>query len=247
MSDRPPITFAPLDWDSEFLGFRVGRVDGALAAAAALREAVAAAPLARWRLLYAECAAADEAASASCQAAGGRLVAIKHTYARALPSAATLSVVSTGTAVTGPDACTRRQLRALAWQAARHSRYRVDPRMPAGAWRRLYSRWIANSLNGQLADAVLVERAGDHLAGMASVVHRGAAGRIGLIAVAESHRDRGVGRRLIEAAAARCTAAGCARLDVVTQAANAVACRAYESAGFGLADERNVFHFWIES
>jgi ribosomal protein S18 acetylase RimI-like enzyme len=69
-------------------------------------------------------------------------------------------------------------------------------------------------------------------------------GNIGLVAVAESHRGRGIGSQLIESAHRWMINRGAATTTVVTQAANAAACRLYKRAGYTVAQAENVYHFW---
>jgi dTDP-4-amino-4,6-dideoxy-D-galactose acyltransferase len=69
-------------------------------------------------------------------------------------------------------------------------------------------------------------------------------GNIGLIAVAETQRGRGIGSLLIEAAHGWMAAAGAKKSTVVTQAANVPACRLYERTGYTLEHAENFYHFW---
>lgn len=48
------------------------------------------------------------------------------------------------------------ELYELAIQAGVDSRYRLDPNFDSGEFERLYKTWIDNSLNGSIADYVLV-------------------------------------------------------------------------------------------
>lgn len=235
-----------LDWDSEFFGFGVGRLIGSIVSTTALAHALQDAAERGLRLVYGQCGHAEVASHQLCLELGGRFVDAKRTYSLSLADAQLTSTVPALRADDSP--CSRRQLRSLAWQSAEFSRYRVDPDMPRGSWQRMYSAWIQNSLNGKLADAVLVEREaeneGGRIVGMITVSHCGEVGTIGLLGVDERWRGRGIGRRLLQAAASQCRTSGCTQLVVVTQGDNAPACRAYESAGYSLADEQHIFHFW---
>lgn len=229
-----------LSWDTGFFGFGVGRLHAPFGTLSALENALSEARASGLRLIYGICEHGEMQSSAIAASAGGVLVDAKRTYAIALEGDAGNLPLD----MAESDACSRRQLRSLAWQAAEQSRFRVDRRLPAGAWRRMYSIWMRNSLNGTIADAVLVEREGDRIVGMVTVAHRSERGQIGLLAVDRGARGRGVGRRLLQAARARCIAARCNALAVVTQGTNAAACGLYEAAGYRLAEQQNIFHFW---
>lgn len=231
-----------LDWDSEFFGFGVGRVAGPFESSSALVAAFKEAAERGLQLVYGVCDHKDVASHQIARAIGGRFVDAKRTYALDL---ANVQPMRMDIEDAGDDACSRRDLRSLAWQAAEFSRFRIDPALPAGSWRRMYSAWMRNSLSGQLADAVLVERADDRIIGMITVSHRAKHGQIGLFAVDHRWRGRGIGGRLLDAAIQRCHAEGCDELIVVTQGDNVAACRSYERAGYRVIEEQGVFHFWI--
>ena len=246
MSTEP--TWQPLDWDSRFFGFGVGRLVAAPVSAADVNETCRRADGATVRLLYAACHPANEAARTALAQAGGVLVDMKRTYTIDFPAAGqdTTAAEPVSRLPAQPSACQRRQLRALAWQAAEYSRFKRDQRMPAGAWRRMYSLWIANSLNGQIADRVMSADHGDVVAGMVTVALRGPCASIGLLAVQHRQRGRGLGRRLVHAAFDQARDAGLRRLSVVTQGDNPSACRTYEACGMALAEEQCIFHLWTD-
>ena len=239
------LTVQRLDWDSDFFGFGVGRLVGSIESAPALVQALAHAAASNIHLTYGQCHHDDGPLHRLCLAAGGRFVDAKRTYALVLAKSSPASVVSADiAAASGDDPVQRRQLRSLAWQSAAYSRFRVDPAMPANAWRRLYTAWIVNSLSGKFADAVLAYQADGRSVGMVTVSHGETKGVIGLLAVDPHWRGRGIARYLLDAARQRCLAAGCAALSVVTQSDNLPACSLYESAGYKLVDEHDIFHFW---
>lgn len=231
-----------LEWDSQFFGFGVGRLPGPFESESALAAVLQKAPELGLRVVYGVCRHGDAASHDLALAAGGQFVDAKRTYCLDLASVQPTRIALDNA---GDDACSRRRLRSLAWQAAQFSRFRIDSAFPMGSWRRMYSAWVRNSLNGQLADAVLVERAEGFIIGMITVSHREKRGQIGLFAVDHRWRGRGVGGRLLDAALRRCRAEGCEQLLVVTQGANAAACHSYERAGYRVTGEQDIFHFWI--
>lgn len=233
----------PLVWDSEFFGFRVAKVNlqhGAVDAAA-------------WRAAIAESACRlcyvfthDAASDAVAAELGATLVDRRTLLRRALPAQA----AAEGHDGTGDDVATAAdlpQVRSLALQSAQFSRFRVDPAMPTDAWVRMYERWADNSVSGSLADAVLVAKIDDEVAGMLTVSARDGEGTIGLFAVDEAARGRGFGTALLARGAAWFTQRGCGSASVVTQGDNLGAQRVYERAGYAIADVTNVYHLWMSS
>ena len=71
-----------------------------------------------------------------------------------------------------------------------------------------------------------------------------ALGKIGLLAVAEQARGRGVGRRLVRQANEWMTLHGAHEARVVTQLANEPACGLYRACGYTLAAVEDYYHFW---
>jgi dTDP-4-amino-4,6-dideoxy-D-galactose acyltransferase len=232
-----------LEWDTEFFGFGVGRLAGPFESIDALSDALQAAAENGTRLVYGACDHKDNASHYIALAVGGRFVDAKRTYELDLTS---IQPTRINIAEAGDDANTHRQLRDLAWQAAEFSRFHLDTALPEGSWKHMYSLWMQNSITGKLADAVLVERGGDRIIGMITISHREQCGQIGLFAVDREWRGRGIGRRLLDASIQKCSAAGCKKLQVITQGNNLAACRSYEHAGFQLIDEQDIFHLWID-
>ncbi len=232
-----------LDWDSEFFGIGVGRLVGPFETVAALGDALQTAAENGIRLVYGACDHKDNALHHIALAVGGRFLDAKRTYELDLTRIQSTRI---NIEVAVDDAQSNWQLRNLAWQAAEFSRFRLDPALPEGSWERMYSLWMQNSVTGKLADAVLVERGDGRIIGMITVSYRGKCGQIGLFAVDRKWRGRGIGRRLLDAGIQRCRAAGCKKLQVITQGNNLAASRSYKAAGFQLIDEQDIFHFWID-
>lgn len=230
-----------LDWDSQFFGFGVGRCTAPFGDAASLRDALERGDHEGLRLIYGLSPGDDAESDRVAKECHGLLVDNKLTFEVTLKPA----WESMGFQDAINDTCSRRQLRLLAWRSAEYSRFRIDPTMPHGAWRKLYSAWVHNSLNGQIADAVIVAPdTNGRLLGMVSVAHRQQCAQIGLLAVHPEARGRGLGKRLVNAAMARSTHAGCTHLQVVTQGANTAACALYRACGFQVAAHLHIHHFW---
>lgn len=244
MSQATP--WQPLDWDTRFFGFGVARLLATPGSRAELEHAVRSAREAGLRLLYATCDTGNAHGQELLAGTGALLVDLKRTYAARIPAEPLPSPVQALTLPIWPPALQRRQLRALAWQAAEHSRFRIDPRMPSGAWRRMYSAWIANSLNGNIADRVLAFGSGDSLSAMVTVALRSPHASIGLLAVQHEQRGRGLGRQLVHAAFDTAHQAGLDAIRVVTQGGNRAACRTYEACGMYVTDEQCIFHLWTD-
>lgn len=136
-------------------------------------------------------------------------------------------------------------LMSLALDAGFDSRFKKDPRFTPW-FESLYQLWITNSLNGSMADAVLVYEHGSSLAGMVTCKIKNGTGSIGLIATNGPVRGKGIGSGLIQATDAFYRSKGVKYSTVVTQATNMQACRFYEKNGFTIIKKEFVYHWWFK-
>lgn len=128
----------------------------------------------------------------------------------------------------------------LAWRAGHKSRFNLEP-FGEGECRRMYSAWIENSLNGQMAD-YLIFTGGESPDSLLTLKIRGEEGSIGLLAVSETRSGGGIGKALIDECISVCRASGVERLTVPTQLANTGACRFYRKCGFSVYRHTAVYH-----
>jgi GNAT superfamily N-acetyltransferase len=108
----------------------------------------------------------------------------------------------------------------------------------------LYERWIENSCRGQ-ADRVLVAEWEGQPAGYITCHReRPGAGRIGLFAVDERARGKGLGADLIRDAIEWFQSEGMSEIFVATQGGSEPAQRVYRKQGFLVDSIRLWFHYW---
>jgi dTDP-4-amino-4,6-dideoxy-D-galactose acyltransferase len=136
----------------------------------------------------------------------------------------------------------------LAVEAGVWSRFRRDARIGESVFKRLYQNWILGSLRGELADVVLIaDPLGDSRepVGLITISVTRGQGSIGLLAVDQHARGRGIGAALIETAHRWLADHGVYLVQVATQLENQAACRLYERCGYEIAERRNRYHFWL--
>ncbi len=137
------------------------------------------------------------------------------------------------------------ELLELAYACGHESRFRVDERFRMH-FRRLYETWMKRSLDRTICDEVFVEVVGAESVGFITVSAKEGCGCVGLLAVSEECRGKGVGGRLLCAAEAWSLANGMSRIRVPTQRSNEIACRFYERSGYDIAETVAVFHAWVD-
>jgi len=127
----------------------------------------------------------------------------------------------------------------------RDTRFYADGHFATEQCNRLYELWIEKSCRGY-ADAVLVvEDDAGQLAGYVTCHRdRDAAGHIGLFAVREDARGRGIARELLKAALGWFSTNNIAAMTVATQLRNVRALRFYSRAHLFISAVEYWFHLW---
>jgi dTDP-4-amino-4,6-dideoxy-D-galactose acyltransferase len=254
-------SIARLEWDSVHFGFQVGRIAGDVSDLE-LEAALIQARNRMFRLIYWATAPDRQAPARLLAEFDGRLVDRKVTFARELRADEVAATAGGLTIVHFGKREISDELTDLSIAAGEYSRFAVDPRIPRDRFEEMYRIWIAGSVCGEMAGTVLIAHndalhgaskatnaasispAGGGIAGMITIKVTDGVGNIGLIAVAESQRGRGIGSRLIDAAHRWMIDHGASKATVVTQSANVPACALYRRAGYTVEHAENYYHFW---
>ena len=133
----------------------------------------------------------------------------------------------------------------LAIQIGKYSRFGVDPRIPEDNLIDMYKRWIRNSVNRQIADAVFVAYQSGKVVGMVTVGNKNDRGDIGLMAVDPDVRGENLGVALVSTAQDWARRKGFRFAQVVTQGENIAACKLYKKCGYQIDKIEFFYHFWI--
>lgn len=133
----------------------------------------------------------------------------------------------------------------LAWESGIYSRFNVDPNFKSNEYKHLYKTWIEKSVNKEIAKDVLVYMDEDIISGMITLGEKNKRGDIGLLAVSNVARGKGIGKKLMIAAENYFKEKGYDQLQVVTQGANKAALNLYQSCGYHIDDRTYFYHFWL--
>lgn len=232
--------YALLEWDSAFFGKRIARVAEGRYSLQQLLTCIERARTEAVDCLYLLVDSADLDTCHAAHQAGFLHVDVRLTLQgrarRITPSPAGIRLAS---------AADRARLREIAARSHRDSRFYADHHFDRARCDELYATWVERSLDGTLADVVLVAQANTAVAGYLSCQKQAdGTGSIGLFAVAEEQRGRGHGSRLLDAALDWFEEQGAHQLNVVTQGRNAAAQRIYQTRGFTTAKAEVWFHCW---
>lgn len=232
-----------LAWDSSFFGYKVARVADQPVNEGSLKRIISEMDSEGVRLAY--LTASDKTSSDAGKKLGGYLACQRATYVGSLPPIPKAGRTRKTEVEEYSESVPDPGLEALALQAGEYSRFRTDPKIGDEQFRRLYLQWIRNSTNKSFADAVLVTREKNAIAGFVTTKISDGRGSIGLIAVAANERGKDLGSVLLEAAGKWLHMKGCDKAYVATQRSNEAACRLYERCGYRLDKIEDVYHIWL--
>lgn len=134
----------------------------------------------------------------------------------------------------------------IAIQTSKHSRFRIDKKMPQNAFKELYFKWIQNAVKDFENVKLFVYNNEDTLKGLIYLKEiNDKIGSISLIGVDHGYRGEQIGSKLIHQCEAYFKSINKEEVQVVTQKANELACRFYEKNGFIVKDVTNVYHWWL--
>jgi dTDP-4-amino-4,6-dideoxy-D-galactose acyltransferase len=230
-----------LEWDSNFFGYRIARLQHSRLNQEALDETLA------WcRREHIDClyflAESDPITVALAEAAHFHLVDVRVTLEthpqNAIPPGDRAPIRSWMPADIS-------QLRSIAASSHQGSRFYRDGHFPAERCGELYSTWIEQSCGADGTQVFVAEVAGQ-AAGYISCHTRAQEGSIGLLGVADEARDRGLGRNLVLQALTWFREQNTSAVTVVTQGHNVAAQRLYQKAGFTTQSEQLWYHYWLE-
>jgi dTDP-4-amino-4,6-dideoxy-D-galactose acyltransferase len=226
-----------LAWDTEFWGVRAARVHVDNEDDLGRADVQSAELDIRWASLLAPSANCSLVNAALRR--GYELVDVRVTLARALDASSGPAAVDLAEEVDAD------QMAEIAATAFPESRFFVDPHLDGARCRLFYETWVRNSLNRQMADAIVVSRHEGEVDGFIALrVRPEHTGSLSLVAIRADRRGRGIGGRLSTDALGWLAAQGATSVEVVTQLANTQALRLYESVGFQTVEAGFWLHRW---
>ncbi len=235
-----------LPWDTDFFGYRIGRVNGHnLTADSAGR-------ILRWAedqsidCLYFLASIDDPETARLAQVHGFQLVDVRVTFELDLRKTEPHAVPApSGVRIRGACADDVSELEAIARGSYDVSRFHFDTRFPKDKSDSLYETWIRRSCD-DYADQVLVAEVEERPVGYVTLhLLEQAKGQIGLIGVGERARGKGVAKSLVYASMDWLRSRNIVLEHVVTQGRNIAAQRLYQGCGFQTASVQLWYHKWL--
>jgi dTDP-4-amino-4,6-dideoxy-D-galactose acyltransferase len=235
-----------LCWDTEFFGVGIGTTLLADASEAGWTEVKSRMQRYGIQLLYVyndndQGKALQDDQNAFLHTSGARLMDRKVIFEKRLNQISFPSEIEVY-----PGTRTNEALYSLALQSGVYSRFRLDKKLPGGSFERMYHIWMDKSVNGDMADKVLIAKHNNNIAGMITIKHFEDESSIGLFAVDEKVRGKSLGRKLMEAAEHEAISSGRQTLSVATQLDNQPACAFYHKQGYIKRSITEIYHVWMD-
>ena len=236
-----------LDWDSEFFGFKIAKVQGPCLNDASWKNIHHFCTSRQVKCLYFFTSPSDRESIETAECAGFHLVDIRLTLDLNLDKRFRIpeqneAMIRQGRAEDLPH------LEAIASKSHTDSRFFYDPCFSNELCEKMYKIWIRKSIEGY-ADMVFVPELDGKPSGYITCsfnsVEKSKSGVIGLMGVSEKVRGRGVGSRLIQRSLSFFQKNHIEYIEVVTQGRNITAQRNYQKNGFRTSRIKLSYHKWF--
>lgn len=136
------------------------------------------------------------------------------------------------------------QLLELVYLSGHDSRFLRDQFFGEENYKRLYKKWIDNSIQSN-DSTVLVSVGGNKILGFVTMEEREQGNSIGLIAVGNKSQGKGIGNKLVRSVES--LSIPNTELTVCTQATNTGACRFYENLDFKVGNKEYIYHYAVST
>jgi dTDP-4-amino-4,6-dideoxy-D-galactose acyltransferase len=231
-----------LEWDSSFFNISIGLIDTTKFKNE--HELINNLELikAQYSLIYIICDPSSIEYNNLIRKIGGVLYDVKTTYCQDI---ALDYHVDENISSLPADFVLNPEIVSLALQSGEYSRFNKDPRIGRQNFENLYNTWISNSINKQIAIETFVYIENNIIIGIITISKKNNRGDIGLLAVDEKHRGKGIGKKLINYALHYFSENGYACVQVVTQKDNIDACKFYKKNNFKIDTILNIYHLWL--
>jgi len=235
-----------LEWDSEFFGFRIARIEKIHLSTQDLLSILAWCRQERIDCLYFLAESSDSESIWLAEDYKFHLADVRVTLERKVdPEIAGMETNSTF-GIRPAQASDLDVLRHIAGTSIQETRFYFDRRFPRERCDQLYQTWIEVSMKGY-ADAVLVAEAGVKPIGFITCkVGNLHVGQIGLLGVRPGWEGKGIGVALVNAGLHWFAGRDMERVIVITQGRNIPAQRLYQRCGFLISVTQLWYHRWFD-
>ncbi len=237
-------TYKFLPWDTRFFGYKIAFLKSNNIESNALQIILNKLKSEQFKLIYWYVAPDDTVSNDSAKIIGAKLVDEKITYIKNISNYSSspkipLNIYSINTSFQN------NKLKSLALQSGEFSRFRIDNNFKNNEFEKLYTTWIEKSIKRIIAKDVLVYKKHNNISGLITIGIKNKRGNIGLVAVDKNARGKSIGEKIMHSAISKFIEWNLKYIQVVTQKANKIGCKFYESFGFEIEKIENIYHIWL--
>lgn len=235
-----------LDWDSNFFGRRIARVETDRLTNHSLEEILHWSQEQGIDCLYFLCSPDDDDSVALVESANFHLVDIRAELNWKVKEVAK----SKTTVIREYGEADIAELQQIASQVYTNTRFSLDNHFASDRVAELYKEWLTLSCRSE-SHKVFVAADENGLAGFITCESvsspTGKVGRIGLLALSAEAQGKGYGKQLVQSAQNYFYSAGATEVRVVTQGRNIAAQRLYQACGFRTYKVGLWYHKWFDA
>jgi dTDP-4-amino-4,6-dideoxy-D-galactose acyltransferase len=137
------------------------------------------------------------------------------------------------------------EIHSLTLQSGVYSRFKIDRNFKNNEYKKLYNEWIKKSISKEISIDIIIILIENKIVGFATLNKKSAQlADIGLVAVDEKYRGRGIAKELIHRTIFKAKKLGFKEIQVITQNENKPARKLYEAIGFNSIKTTNIYHYW---
>ncbi len=232
--------FVKLDWDSNFFNFNVGRIMGPIKEKQDIQNVEFLIEENKNKLSYYSTSKKLPEFVFESNKFDIVLVDRKTTYSKSINSDLEINKSISSIDHKIPE----EKLIDLAIQSGVYSRFNVDKKIGKQKFKEMYRLWMINSVNRKIAKEVFVFTENKNIAGFVTLGEKNNRADIGIIAVDNVFRGKGIGKTLMTSAEKWFSNSGYKSIQVVTQGDNIPACKLYESCGYNVESIELFYHIW---
>ncbi len=232
--------FLKLDWDSIFFDFNVGRINGSIKKEQDLQRIEVLIEEKNNKLCYYSTNKELPTFVFESKSLDFVLVDKKTTYSKIINSELEINKSIS----TVDNKISKEKLIELAIQSGVYSRFNVDKKIGKEKFEEMYSLWMINSINHKIAKEVFIITENKEIVGFVTLGEKNKRADIGIIAVDNIFRGKGIGKTLMTSAEKWFSNSGYSSIQVVTQGDNIPACKLYESCGYKKESVELFYHIW---
>ena len=234
-----------LEWDSNFFGFRIGRVRSNILTPSQIEQVDLWSADNKIRCLYFLADSDSSETTFLAEERGFHLVDVRITFEHPLKVRSFASEESLRPA----GAHDLPELEALAYAGLSQTRFFHDRDFPTDKVKSLYALWISRDFKDPFTRVLVAVSAENNPQGFVSLRQKPGerVAQISLVGVDDRSRGKGLGQMLINGALALAVEHGASTVSVVTQGRNIAANRLYQKCGFLTRSVELWYHKWYSA